>query len=311
LDEYDKRIVLELMNNARQTLRQLSPKIGLTAPTIKKRIDKLVEVGFIKDYTVALGNKYIDATSAIIVVRSDGSVNPVQFIKHFQDNRVIILILPMFSGELFIRAMYTTPDELSYLTEMISDFDGVKSVDVHVTHVYESESDLTDFTALQLRILSQLALNPRMPTHEIAARSGLSVKNVEQNLDTLVREEMVSFGIKWNPSGKGTSVVMAPIRYDSKRTTPESIVQWFNTHYPIEFWYSRTSLDDPLIFAILGVSDMTKLEELTRNLQNQDWVEAVSVMIGYSSVNPDMLPMTMLIDLLTAYGLWPPSDRRT
>jgi len=310
LDEYDKRIIFELMNNARQTLRQLSPKIGLTAPTIKKRIDKLVEVGFIKEYIVALGYKYIDATSATIIVRTDGSVKPGQFIREFQDNRAVFLILPMVSGELLLRIMYTTTDERSNLTELISNFDGVKSVHVHVTDVYESKCSLTDFTIVQLRILSQLVLNPRMPTHEIAARSGLSVRCVERNLDTLVREEMVFFGIKWNRVGNGTSIAVAIIKYDSEKATPESIVHWFNTHYPIEFWFCRFSLYEPLTFANLGVSYISKLEELTRALQNQDWVESVSVMIGYSSVNPDMPPMTMLIDLLATHGLWPPCDKR-
>jgi DNA-binding Lrp family transcriptional regulator len=298
------------MNNARQTLRELSPKIGLTAPSIKKRIDRLVEVGFIKDYTVALGNKYIDATAAIVIARTDGSVNPDIFIEQFQDNRAIFLILPIVSGELFLRVMYTKRDELSALRKKITDFKGVESVDVHVTYVYESESTLSDFTSAQLRVLSQLTLNPRLPTHEIAARSGLSVKIVEQQLEAFVREEMVTFGIKWNPFGKGTSVAVAPIRFDSNQTTPESIDQWLTTHYPIEFWYSRTSKDDSLIFAILGVSDIKKLEDLTRDLQNQKWVETVSVMIGYSSVNPDSLPMTLLIDLLKNNELWPPSDRR-
>jgi len=309
LDEYDKRIVLELMTNARQTLRQLVPKIGLTAPSIKKRIDKLVEVGFIKEYIVALGNKYIDATSAIIIARTDRSVNADHFINHFQDNRILYLILPMLSGELFLRVMYATPDELSDFIELLSDFDGVKSVDVHVTEVYESERALSDFTTQQLRILSQLISDPRLPTHEIAARSGLSVKIVEENINILIRENMVIFGIKWNPFGKGTSVVVVPIKYISDKSSPESIAQWFKTYYPLEFWYFRSSMDEPLLFAILGMSDISKLEELMRDLQNQDWVVAASVMVGYSSVNPDILPMTMLLDLLTTHGLWPPSDR--
>jgi DNA-binding Lrp family transcriptional regulator len=299
------------VDNSRQTLRQLAKKIGLTAPSIKKRIDRLVEVGFIKNYIVTLGQKYITATSAIIIARTDGSLNLDTFTERLQEDRAVFLILPIVSGELFLRAMYTTPDELSNLKQKITDFDGVKSIDVHVTDVYESDCELTDFTATQLKILSQLVLDPRMPTHEIAARSGMSVKNVEQNLDKLVREEMVLFGIKWSPFGKGTSVVTAPVRYNPNKTTSESIEQWFNTRYPIEFWYSRTSLDEPLLFAILGMSDITKLEGLTRDLQKQEGVENVTVMIGYSSVNPDTLPYTMLIDLLRAHNMWPPPDRRT
>jgi DNA-binding Lrp family transcriptional regulator len=311
LDEYDKHIAFELMANSRQTLRQLAPKIGLTAPSIKKRIDRLVEVGFIKDYIVTLGQKYLTAKSAIIIVRTDGSVNLDQFTERLQEDRTVFLILPIASGELFLRAMYTTPDELTNLKQKITEFSGVERIDVHVTDVYESDCELNEITTTQLKILSQLVLDPRMQTHEIAARAGLSVKSVEQNLETLVQEKMVLFGIKWNPFGKGTSVVVAPIRYNPKKTTPESINQWFTTHYPTEFWYSRSSMDEPLLFAILGISDISKLEGMAKNLQSQEWTETVSVMIGYSSVNPDTPTMTMLTDLLVSHGLWPPPDKRT
>lgn len=311
MDEYDKRIAFELMDNSRQTLRHLAKKIGLTAPSIKKRIDRLTEVGFIKEYIVTLGHKYITAESAIIIVKTDGSVDLDRFTARFQDDRAVFLILPIASGEIFLRAMYTTQDELSNLTKKITDFDGVENVDVHVTEVYESECDLTDFTTPQLKILSQLVRDPRLPTHEIAARTGLSIKSVEQNLETLVREEMVLFGIKWNPFGKGTSVVAAPVRYDPDRTSPDVIKKWFNTNYPIEYWYSRTSVHEHLLFAILGMSDITKLDELTRNLQKLEGIESVTVLIGYSSVNPDTLSHIMLIELLTANDLWPPKDKRT
>ncbi|MFW9768410.1 MAG: winged helix-turn-helix transcriptional regulator [Candidatus Thorarchaeota archaeon] len=311
MDEYDKRIVFELMDNSRQTLRHLAKKIGLTAPSIKKRIDRLTKVGFIKDYIVTLGHKYITAETAMIIAKTDGSVDLDRFTDCLQNERAVFLILPIVSGEILLRAMFTTQDELSNLTKKITDFEGVENVDIHVTEVYESECELTDFTTPQLKILSQLVRDPRLPIHEIAARAGLSVKSVEQNLETLVREDMVLFGIKWNPFGKGTSVVAAPVRYNPDRTTPVAIVQWFNTNYPIEFWYSRTSMHEPLLFAILGMSDITKLDELTRDLQKQEGIESVTVMIGYSSVNPDTLSHTMLIDLLTAHDLWPPQDIRT
>lgn len=310
MDVYDKNIAFELMDNSRQTLRQLSEKIGLTGPSIKKRIDRLVEDGFIKEYIVLLGFKYIKATDVIILVKTDGSINVEDFIECVQVYRSIFLIVPMVSGELFLRVSYSHPDELSEVVSMVSDFSGVTSIEVHTTEICEGGGNLSEFTTVQLRILSQLVLDPRMPPHEIAARSGLSVKKVNQNLDILIQDNMVIFGIKWNPFGKGTSVVVAPIRYDTKQTTPDYVNDWFITRYPIEFWYSRLSKEEPLLFAIFGISDMKKLEEITRDIQNQKWAEAVSVLIGYSSTNPDTPTMTMLVDLLTIQGLWPPCDKR-
>ncbi len=298
------------MDNSRQTLRQLSKKIGLTAPSIKKRIDSLTESGFIKDYIVTLGNKYINATEAIIIATTDGSVEFDEFAQEVQSNNCVFLILPMTSGELFLRAMYTEESDLSGLIDIVTNFPGVQNVEVHTTYRHEGTSQLSDFTMTQLKILSQLISNPRMPPHEIAARSGLSVKKVNQNLDTLITENMVIFGIKWNPFGKGTSVVVVPIHYDNQQTNPDYITDWLSTRFPIEFWYARVSKEHPTLFAIFGIDDIQKLDYMTTEIRNQKWTEAVSVMIGYSSINLDTPPMTMLVDLLSKNHLWPPPDKR-
>ena len=309
LDVYDKKIAFELMDNSRQTLRQLSSKIGLTAPSIKKRIDSLVEDGFIKQYIVALGNKYIEATDAIILAHTDGSVNLEEFIERIQDSEIVFLILPMISGELFLRVAYTDSHELSELVEILTNYSGVTDVAVHTTHIHKGGGNLSDFTKIQLKILSQLVANPRMPAHDIAARSGVSVKRVNQNLETLIGENMVHFGIKWNPHGKGTSVVVGLIEYDSRKTSPDYIDDWLSLRYPIEFWYARVSHEEPLIFAIFGISDIRYLETITKDILNQKWNESVSFMIGHSSTNLDTLHIIKLVDLLSSHGLYPPVDK--
>lgn len=310
MDAYDKSIAFELMDNSRQTLRQLSSKIGLTPPSIKKRIDQLIEVGFIKQFIVYLDDKYIKGTAAIVLVRTDGSVNLEQFIERIQDNQIIFLILPMISGELFLRVFYTEPQELSKFVEMLSGYDGVIDVEVHTTRVHKGGSDLSDFTTPQLKILSQLAVDPRMPAHEIAARAGLSIKKVNQNLETLVDENMVRFGMKWNRHGKGTFVALGLIKYDSNLTTPEYITDWLTLRYPIEFWYTRVSMEKLVVFAVLGVSDIIFLETLMKEIQKQEWQESISILIGSSSTNLDIPHITRLIDMLTSHGLWPAVDMR-
>jgi DNA-binding Lrp family transcriptional regulator len=291
------------MDNSRQTLRQLSLKIGLTAPSIKKRIDSLIEDGFIKEYIVALGNKYIQATEAIILARTEGSVNLEQLITRLRENEIVFLILPMTSGELFLRVMYSDAHELSKFLEMLDQYNGISDVAVHTTHVYEGGGNLSDFTKSQIKILNQLVVDPRMPAHEIAAGSGVSVKKVNQNIDILVKENMIHFGIKWNPHAKGTSVVMNLIEYDPTQTNPDYINDWLSLRYPIEFWYLRVSQEKPIVFAVFGISDIRYLETLTKDIMNQTWTASVSVMIGYSSTNLDTLHITKLIALLSSHGL--------
>lgn len=311
MDAYDKKIAFELMDNSRQSLRQLGSKIGLTAPSIKRRIDQLIEVGFIKKFIVYLDNKYIKGTASIILVRTDGSINLDLLVERIQEHKIVFLILPMTSGELFLRAMYTDSSELSELVEMLSGYSGVTDVEVHSTHIHKGGGNLSDFSTTQLKILSQLMHDPRMPPHEIAARSGITIKKVNQNLETLVAESMVQFGMKWDRHGKGASLVAGVIRYDSSQTTSDYITDWLSLRNPIEYWYSRVSLEEPVVFAIFSVNNIQYLETLMKDIQNQKWAESVSVMICYSSTNLDIPHITQLVDLLTSNGLWPAPDIRS
>ena len=150
-----------------------------------------------------------------------------------------------------------------------------------------------------------------MPAHEIAARTGLKVRKVNQNIETLVKESMIHFGMKWNRHGKGSSLVLGVIRFDPSETTSDYINDWLGLRNPNEYWYSRVSLDEPVVFAIFSVNNVQRLETLTKDIQNQKWAKSVSTMISYSSTNLDIPHITNLVELLTSHNLWPAPDMRS
>ncbi|HZX20727.1 MAG TPA: Lrp/AsnC family transcriptional regulator [archaeon] len=57
LDEKDREIINEMIRNSRQTVGQLSRKIGLPPTTIHNRIKKMEKNGLILNYTVNLDYK--------------------------------------------------------------------------------------------------------------------------------------------------------------------------------------------------------------------------------------------------------------
>ena len=56
LDLYDRKILLELQDNARQTLQELHKKIGLSRDAIRNRIDKLIKADVILGFTLTLNH---------------------------------------------------------------------------------------------------------------------------------------------------------------------------------------------------------------------------------------------------------------
>lgn len=51
VDEIDRAIVDLLVEDARRTFGDIGPRVGLSAPAVKRRLDRLEEVGVITGYT--------------------------------------------------------------------------------------------------------------------------------------------------------------------------------------------------------------------------------------------------------------------
>jgi DNA-binding Lrp family transcriptional regulator len=54
LDDYDVHILNALLRDGRKSFREISRETGITAPTVKARFDRLVNVGFIKSVSPIL-----------------------------------------------------------------------------------------------------------------------------------------------------------------------------------------------------------------------------------------------------------------
>ena len=51
MDDIDRRIVALLRENARRSFKDIGSHVGLTAPAVKRRVDRLEEDGVIRGYT--------------------------------------------------------------------------------------------------------------------------------------------------------------------------------------------------------------------------------------------------------------------
>ncbi|HVW35518.1 MAG TPA: Lrp/AsnC family transcriptional regulator [Acidimicrobiia bacterium] len=54
LDDTDRAIIGLLRDNARRTFGDIGARVGLSAPAVKRRVDRLEETGVIRGYTVRL-----------------------------------------------------------------------------------------------------------------------------------------------------------------------------------------------------------------------------------------------------------------
>jgi DNA-binding Lrp family transcriptional regulator len=66
-DELDRKILAQLGENARASFAELGTAVGLSAPAVKRRVDRLVATGVIRGFTVVVDDDATGATTEAFV----------------------------------------------------------------------------------------------------------------------------------------------------------------------------------------------------------------------------------------------------
>ena len=73
LDDLDRRILALLLDNARASLVEIGEQVSLSAPAVKRRIDRLEQQGTIRGYTAVLDRSALgQTTEAFLEVFCEG-----------------------------------------------------------------------------------------------------------------------------------------------------------------------------------------------------------------------------------------------
>jgi DNA-binding Lrp family transcriptional regulator len=77
LDETDERILTELAENARATYAEIGDRVNLSAPAVKRRVDRMVEAGVIRGFTTVIDRNALGwTTEAFVQVYCHGTIAP-------------------------------------------------------------------------------------------------------------------------------------------------------------------------------------------------------------------------------------------
>lgn len=77
MDPVDERIVGELLRDARATFAEIGDRVGLSAPAVKRRVDRLRAAGVIRGFTAVVDPAALGwTTEAYVEIRCAGTVSP-------------------------------------------------------------------------------------------------------------------------------------------------------------------------------------------------------------------------------------------
>lgn len=79
MDALDQQIVARLVADARSSYTEIGGIVGLSAPAVKRRVDKLLDTGVLRGFTAVVDPGALGlGTEALVEVHCRGNVTPAQ-----------------------------------------------------------------------------------------------------------------------------------------------------------------------------------------------------------------------------------------
>lgn len=193
MDEIDIRIIQELIANARVTYRELADRLGLSVNSVHKRVQSLVEIGIIKEFTVhlsqtALPHIFVRVCGTSATTRMDDTV------ERLGKNPNTAMVAVSSSNGLHILGVL---DDLSGVNDFanfaareaaISD-PTIRLLDLPRPRV-TPEASLTN---LDYRILASLLHDGRKQAVDVAKELGVSAKTIKRRLERMEENELIYY----------------------------------------------------------------------------------------------------------------------
>jgi DNA-binding Lrp family transcriptional regulator len=77
MDAIDRQIISQLVTNARSSYSEIGTAVGLSAPAVKRRVDKLLDAGVLRGFTAVVDPGALGwGTEAFVEVHCRGNVAP-------------------------------------------------------------------------------------------------------------------------------------------------------------------------------------------------------------------------------------------
>ncbi|MFW9944270.1 MAG: Lrp/AsnC family transcriptional regulator [Candidatus Sifarchaeia archaeon] len=270
MDSLDKAIILELSNSCRTSFSDLAKKHDVSVNTIKNRVEDLLDRKIIMGFDVQLKLSLLNASFALVILYLKDQASR-DVVSELGSSPFIMATGIGVEPEGFAIAVYRNSTELSQAVQHLKSNDAIKEVEVFQvlpppssTESVPSSKGLDALKKIDWKILYHLRWNGRMPLKDLAKLVGKSVPTVRKRLEFMRKHDMIHETTILNIGAVGEGMVITfgveiPGLTPAKQLDIEkSVIGSFEDNY----WTSWMSVDRPLIFLTLQVSNALEAAEI-------------------------------------------------
>ena len=192
-DNLDVKILSHLLNNCRESDRQIGQKIGLSGVAVKSRISKMIKSKLIENFTLKI-EPHLLGYNVIYLVTTGQDVNEI--VKQVKLVGEPFFVVPCVGGisacGIVVRG--EVDQKIAIINNLLKD--------VRVLNIFEAEDAgiESNLTQTDLDVIEQLLKNPRELIDIISKKAKLSSKTVMRSIEKLQNNPAFQFTITYDPS---------------------------------------------------------------------------------------------------------------
>ena len=263
------KILNLLLDNCRESDRQIGKNIGITGGAVKSRIQKMEKNGVIEKYTLKIEPPILGYNLFYFVVTGQNQEDILEQARLIGEPYVVV---PCVGGITVCGIVVT--ENIEQKIELAKKL----MKDVRVLSIFQAENVgiPVNLTRTDLEIIEKLVKDPQEKIEDLAKSTKLSSKTVTRAIEKFQKDDAILFTLVYDPvklAGYIPYAILVGIKDDFKKTLEK-----------LEKKFSKSFLQKPFlaknqIVLFMYSDDIFKLDYLTQKVRDTDGVFTADLFI--------------------------------
>ena len=261
MDKLDIKILSRLLNNCRESDRQIGKELEISGGSVRARIRKMEDAQIIESFTIKVDPPVLGQGVLYIVVSG-------QNVKEISEQISLVgkpfFVVPCVGGVTVcgIVVKGNLEDKVELVKKLMKD--------VRILSIFEAENPGFDsnLTKTDLEILEQLMKNPLQKIERISENTNFSTKTVTRCIEKLNENEGIQFTLVYDPTkikGFIPHAILAWIEGDFKETLKKLEQKFSDSFLQIPFIAKNQIV---LFMYSKDIYEMDNLAHMVRKMEN-------------------------------------------
>lgn len=269
LNNLDIKILSRLLNNCRESDRQIGKELGISGGAIRARIKKMQKSKIIEKFTIKVEPPILGLGVLYIVVSGQNIKDILEQIRLVGEP---FFVVPCVGG--ITVCSIVIKENLQQKIELANKL----MKDVRVLSIFEAENPgyNSNLTKTDLEILEYLIKEPRQKIEKISEEISISTKTVTRCIDKLQKNSGIQFTLIYNPrkiEGFISHAILAWIDGNLKETLDKMNNELSESFMQIPFIAKNQ------IVLFMYSHDIFEMDELTKIVRNMNGVKSADLFI--------------------------------